>query len=99
MSGMEQNAWEKGPKINPKPEDSGKIVIAKVVQCARSYIRDPKNGLFIVYPLDPEAAGLPASVGPIIGWAISFPRSPLNPAVEHVVNKRFIQDGGFVYGQ
>jgi len=96
---MEQNAWEKGPKIDPKPEDSGKIAVAKVVQCARSYIRDPKNGLLIVYPLDPEEAGLPESLGPIIGWAISFPRSPLNPAVEHVVNKKFIQDRGFVYGQ
>jgi hypothetical protein len=49
--------------------------------------RDPVCGLFIMYLLDSTEAELPDFDGvPVVGYAISFPQSPSQGAVEYLVN-------------
>ncbi len=48
-------------------------------------IRPPRRGLLLLYPLDPEFAGVD-DVPAIMGFAISFPESKGAPSVEYVVN-------------
>ena len=50
-------------------------------------VRPPSRGLLIIYPLDPEVLGEGAGGTPIMGFAISFPRSEHAREVEYRVNK------------
>jgi hypothetical protein len=59
--------------------------------------RDVQTGLLLIYPLVPPDAS--ARVGdprvtdqPMVGFAISFPRSPNAPAADYLVNKRFLDE-------
>lgn len=61
-------------------------------QVVRSEFRNPKNGLLILYPLNPIKANTPQNGTtltendvPFIGFAIAFPHSKSNGGVEYVV--------------
>jgi hypothetical protein len=53
--------------------------------------RNPRNGLLLLYPLDPEyeKAKLSSITTPIIGFCISFPNSNSAKAVEYRVNNPY----------
>ncbi len=51
--------------------------------------RNPKNGLLLIYPLDPKACEDMNIPTPIIGYAISFPEIPNDVKVEYAVNEQF----------
>jgi hypothetical protein len=51
-------------------------------------VREPERGLLILYPLKPPS-GL--EVGAVIGFAISFPHSDFDSAVDYVVNQVWLQ--------
>ena len=53
-------------------------------------IRMPENPLLLIYFLDPQGAGLPESSSPIIGFAISFPRSPRAITVGYAVHQELL---------
>jgi hypothetical protein len=62
-----------------KPESKSKTPDGKVIREQR----DSKNGLLLIYPLDPEIIN---SQIPVIGFAISFPGSNKAKSVEYKVN-------------
>ena len=51
--------------------------------------RDKRNGLLLLYPL--AATEYVESTLPVIGFAISFPKSDLNDTVDYVVNNVFFE--------
>ena len=58
-------------------------------------MRPVTNGLLILYPLEPpreELRGDDTTDGAMIGFAVSFPHSPDAPAVDYVVNRRFLEE-------
>ncbi|MDZ7961469.1 MAG: Z1 domain-containing protein [Aulosira sp. DedQUE10] len=69
-----------------KPPSSSKTPNGKVIRSNRS----PKNGLLLLYPLDPTVAEIDFHM-PIIGFAISFPESPTARKVEYQVNNVYWQ--------
>jgi hypothetical protein len=52
------------------------------------------NGLLLLYPLDAKHAGLGDSVKPIIGIAVSFPKSQTAREITYTVNNVFTRRGG-----
>jgi hypothetical protein len=55
----------------------------------------PKNrGMLLIYPLDPQHANLPEVTPPVIGLAISFPKSDTAVEVTYTVNNVFTSRGG-----
>jgi hypothetical protein len=56
--------------------------------------RDKKRGLLLVYPLDAEYAGFAAGTSPVMGLAISFPKSKNAKEVTYTVNNVFTTQGG-----
>jgi hypothetical protein len=56
-------------------------------------LRDKTKGLLIIYPLDPKHAGLPHEC-PVIGIAISFPKSDTAKEITYTVNNVFTNLGG-----
>lgn len=56
----------------------------------RYEFRDPKNPLLLIYFLDPEGADLPEGSDPLVGFAISFPRSRFNSSVRYAIHKQLL---------
>ena len=50
--------------------------------------RSARRGLLLLYPLDPEAAGI-EGVPAVVGFAISFPSSDRASEIEYVVNNTY----------
>jgi Z1 domain len=78
-----QDAWKINPgrsKRNEPPElPSGPMIRQQ---------RDAKRGLLLIYPLDPTEIGR-AGGRPIMGIALSFPKSPSAAAIEYVVTRTY----------
>lgn len=53
-------------------------------------LRRPENPLLIIYFLDPTGANLPQNSLPVIGFAISFPRSPRAITVGYAVHRELM---------
>jgi hypothetical protein len=53
-------------------------------------LRRPENPLLIIYFLDPSGANLPENSLPVVGFAISFPRSPRSITVGYAVHRELI---------
>jgi hypothetical protein len=56
--------------------------------------RPKTRGMLLIYPLDPQHVGLPEGTPPVIGIAISFPRSDTATEVTYTVNNVFTSRGG-----
>jgi hypothetical protein len=59
-------------------------------EIVRNEFRDPKTPLLLIYFLDPEGAGLPKDVNPIVGFAISFPKSRFNASVRYAIHEQLL---------
>jgi hypothetical protein len=75
------DAWVKDPgrsrRVDPPELPSGPMIRAE---------RDARQGLLLVYPLEPEAIDHP-EFPPIMGLGLSFPRSPSAASVEYIVTR------------
>lgn len=80
--------WQTKNKEGDPSYPNGEVV--------RNEIRHPNNPLLLIYFLDPVGANLPATSEPIIGYAISFPKSrfdiPASFAVHEQLLPIFYQD-------
>lgn len=54
-------------------------------------MRDPGEGLLLLYPIDPAVAGVSSSDVPILGYAVVFPHSDRAEKVEYRVNQVFLE--------
>jgi hypothetical protein len=64
-------------------------------QIVRNELRNPRNPLLLVYLLDPEESidpknPMPIGTNPIVGYAISFPKSNFNAPVSYAVNEELL---------
>lgn len=50
--------------------------------------------MLLIYPLDPKQANLAEGTPPVIGVAISFPKSDTATEVTYTVNNVFTSKGG-----
>lgn len=70
-------------------------------QIVRNVIRDPKNPLLLIYLLDPKGAYRPGATfnptDPIVGYAISFPKSNFNAYVAYTVKSELLDRFDFDY--
>jgi hypothetical protein len=55
-------------------------------------VRDPTNGLLLLYPIDPVASNVTVETPeiPILGYAVVFPRSDKAEPVQYRVNQVFL---------
>jgi hypothetical protein len=61
-------------------------------EIVRREFRNPNNPLLLIYFLDPIGAfGVNNSSEPIVGFAISFPRSNSSPTLKFAVHKQLIK--------
>lgn len=75
-------AWERGEiRSKKRPERPSGPFIRE--------IRSPKNGLLLIYPL---SSPIPTTETPVIGFAVSFPKSPNAKEIEYQVNTRYWTD-------
>lgn len=78
-----QLAWSVNPgrsrRTEPPDMPSGPMIRRQ---------RDAQRGLLLVYPLDPDAIERPDSP-PIMGIAVSFPRSPSAATIEYIVTRTY----------
>ncbi|HOW86231.1 MAG TPA: Z1 domain-containing protein [Candidatus Aminicenantes bacterium] len=81
---LTQERWKAEHRMG-EPERAGGREIRKV--------RDKNNGLLLLYPIGPPSF-YPAGTKPIIGMAISFPKSDTAKEVIYTVNNVFTQQGG-----
>ena len=58
-------------------------------EIVRNEIRKPTTALLILYFLNPEKAGY-SGIEPIVGFAVSFPRSIVNPTVQFAVHEQLL---------
>lgn len=56
-------------------------------------LRDPSEGLLLIYPIDPGASNISSAVPdiPIVGYAVVFPDSDQAEKVEYRVNQVFLE--------
>jgi hypothetical protein len=56
-------------------------------------LRDPSEGLLLLYPIDPVASGVTVETPeiPIVGYAVVFPRSDKARPVQYRVNQVFLE--------
>lgn len=56
--------------------------------------RSPKEGLLIVYPIDPATSGIEVAnpEAPVIGYVVSFPNSPNAKRINYRVNKKYLEE-------
>ena len=81
--------WQNDKRAS-KPKDPPTSPGGKDIRQAR-----PKDrGMLLIYPLDPQNAGLPEGTPPVIGVAISFPKSDTATEVTYTVNNVFTSKGG-----
>jgi hypothetical protein len=77
---LTHNAWQADPGRSsaqtPPDYPSTRAVASQ---------RDPSTGLLLIYPVDPEPAGLDTRM-PVMGFGISFPHSTGAPQVAYEVN-------------
>ena len=73
-----------------KPKDPPTKAGGKEIRASRAKSR----GLLLIYPIDPKHAGLPNDTPPVIGIAISFPKSDTAAEVSYTVNNVFTSRGG-----
>ena len=59
-------------------------------EIVRNEFRDPRNPLLMLYFIDAEKAGMPSGSEPIIGFAVSFPKSRFNPTVRYAVHQQLL---------
>lgn len=57
-------------------------------------VRDNKCGLLLLYPVRPPAELFPADTPPLVGIALSFPRSDTAREITYTVNNVFTRQGG-----
>lgn len=90
---LTKDHWKKKEKKGEPSYPSGQIV--------RNEIRDPKNPLLLIYLLDPIGAFRPGAsynpVDPIVGYAISFPKSNFNSFVAFAVKDELLDRFDFDY--
>jgi hypothetical protein len=53
---------------------------------AKGVLGHPERGLLLIYPLDPNGAGLPEDAVPVIGFGVSFPASRSSTTVKYEVD-------------
>jgi len=80
---LTQDAWRIDPGRSKRKEPP-EIPSGPMIRQTRS----PGRGFLLLYPLDPAEAGL-ASSPPIIGFAVSFPKSPHTATIEYVVTNTY----------
>jgi hypothetical protein len=81
--------WKKKEKEGEPSYPNGQVV--------RNEIRNPNNPLFLIYLLDPIGAELPPKSNPIIGYAISFPKSNFNEYVAYTMKSELLDLFDFDY--
>jgi hypothetical protein len=59
-------------------------------EIVRNEYRDPKNPLLILYFLDSKKADIPLDGIPLIGFAVSFPKSKSNLSVSYAINQQLL---------
>ncbi len=59
-------------------------------EIVRNEFREPKTPLLLLYLLDPIGANLPAESNPIVGFAISFPKSRYNASVRYAIHEQLL---------
>jgi hypothetical protein len=78
-----QVAWKKDPGRSTRKEPP-EIPSGPMIRQTRS----AENGLLLLYPLDPRSSRLMEPT-PIIGVAVSFPKSPHAATIEYVVTNTY----------
>jgi hypothetical protein len=81
--------WSVSTRKNKSPEPP-----AEVAGRAIRTVRPSTRGLLLIYPLDGTVAGL-AQQPPVMGIAISFPKSPTAAEIEYKVNNIFTEAGDY----
>jgi hypothetical protein len=88
-------AWE----ANGRKSRAGKDMAEPIIPSSRSIrnTRPVSRGLLIIYPLKPvdvvvQGSNTPITADPRVGFAVSFPYSPTAPAMDYVVNQRFLDE-------
>jgi hypothetical protein len=81
--------WVKKKKEGQPSYPNGQVV--------RNEIRNPNNPLLLIYLLDPIGAELPTTSNPIVGYAISFPKSNYNAFVAFAVKDELLDRFDFDY--
>ncbi|HXK39454.1 MAG TPA: Z1 domain-containing protein, partial [Candidatus Paceibacterota bacterium] len=86
-----RDEWEMNPggRLTVPDRPSGRVI---------RHARPPTRGLLLLYPLAPPPGSYPPNIhlGPMLGFAVSFPQSPAAPMIDYVVNRRFLED---LYGE
>lgn len=59
-------------------------------EIVRNEFRSPKTALLLLYLIDPEKAGMQKNSDPIIGFAVSFPKSSFNHSVSYAVHQQLL---------
>ncbi len=59
-------------------------------EIARNEFRSPTTALLLLYFLNPEEAEMPKDSEPIVGFAVSFPRSQANQTVSYAVHQQLL---------
>jgi hypothetical protein len=81
-------AWRINPgRRQTEPDRPSGLVVRRM--------RPVTKGLLIIYPLEPPREELRSDAvtdQTVIGFAVSFPHSPDAPAVDYVVNRRFLEE-------
>jgi hypothetical protein len=86
---LTREQWKKKEKEGEPSYPNGQVV--------RNEIRNPNNPLFLIYLLDPIGAELPRNSNPIIGYAISFPKSNFNEYVAYTMKSELLDLFDFDY--
>lgn len=84
-----RNDWEKSDRKdkseNPPTTPSGRWI---------REMRTKDHAVLLIYPLDPSHAKLPSDSPPVLGIAISFPKSKTAKEIAYTVNNVFTSRGG-----
>ena len=86
---LTREQWVKKKKEGQPSYPNGQIV--------RNEIRNPNNPLLLIYLLDPKGTKLPEDSNPIVGYAISFPKSNFNAFVAFAVKDELLDRFDFDY--
>ena len=80
--------WEKDPNPRKRPD-----VPTTAGRREAREVRPKSSGLIILYPLDPAIAKI-ENVPPIVGVAVSFPKSDTAREITYIVDNVFLRRGG-----
>lgn len=59
-------------------------------EIVRNEFRNPKNPLLLIYYLSPVGAGLPKESDPLVGFAVSFPKSNFHTTIRYAVHEQLL---------